>query len=209
MTLSEKHICIVDDDISICRAIQRTLAHLRVQSACFERAVDCIAHLQAHPCDLLITDVQMPDVDGLELLNQVKQLIPWLPVLIVTGYADIPLAIRAVKCGAADLIEKPLERESFLHKVCTLIETNQSPDIQLGKALTKAELGILHYVMDGLSSKEIANILHRSPRTIEFHRQHIMRKLGVSNVVELVKRVSQMGITLAPDTGPMENHSDG
>ncbi len=207
MALSGKHICIVDDDISVCRAIERTLGHLMAETVCFEHAVDCLNHLQSHPCDLLITDVQMPDMNGLELLSEVKQIVPWLEVLIVTGYADIPLAIRAVKCGAADLIEKPLERETLLRKVHALMDNDQTSDAKLGKSLTKAELGILHYVMDGLSSKEIANKLHRSQRTIEFHRQHVMRKLGVSNVVELVKRVSQMGITVPPGKGPTENDS--
>ena len=208
MPLLNKHIFVVDNDASVCRAMQRTLNHLMVHTACFANAADCLEQFRIEACDLLITDIQMPDMDGIELLNQVKQIAPWLPVLIVTGYADIPLAIRAVKLGAADLIEKPLERESFIRMVTWLLDTNPSSDVMLGKALTKAELGILHYVMEGLSSREIANKLHRSQRTIEYHRQHAMRKLGVSNVVELVKRVSQMGIRLPQVEYPATDNSD-
>ena len=194
MLVFKKEIFIVDDEVSVCRAIQRTLNRLNVQVTCFNRAEECLAKVQETHCDLVVTDVKMPGMDGIELLSQIKKIAPWLPVLMVTGYGDIPLAVRAVKLGAADLLEKPSERERFIQVVQELIKQKQPSDEMLGRELTKTELTILHYVLEGQSSKEIASKLHRSTRTVEFHRQHIMRKLNVSNVVELIKRVSNMGI---------------
>jgi FixJ family two-component response regulator len=135
-------------------------------------------------------------MDGIELLKCAKEQAPWLPVLMVTGFGDVPLAVKALKMGASDFIEKPLERVSFLACVKTLLEKSRHLDVMLGKTLTKAERRILQFIVTGQSSKDISDQLCRSTRTVELHRQHIMRKMGVKNVVELVQRVNAMGLDL-------------
>ncbi len=192
---SEKHVFVVDDDTCILEVVTVILEKAKIKCTCFQDADDCLSQLKAGSCDLLITDVRMPGKDGVELLKQTKRIAPWLPVLIITSYADIPLAVKVVKAGAADFIEKPLETESFLTVVRSAIRQNDLASIVRGKKLTKTEMIILRLVLQSKSNKEIAQILHRSVRTIEVHRSHIMHKLHVDNVVDLVKRASDMRLS--------------
>ena len=197
MTDMPKTIFVVDDDASIRKAITRTLKELDVEVASFGSGRECLAHLSKRQCHLLITDIKMPDMDGVELLKCMRDRAPWVPVLMVTGFGDVPLAVKTLKMGASDFVEKPLERGSFLASVTKVLDKSNHLDELLGKALTRAERRILHFIVTGLSSKDIAEQLHRSTRTIELHRQHIMRKMGVKNVVELVQRVNDMGLDLS------------
>ena len=196
---SEKHVFVVDDDTCILEVVTVILEKAKIKCTCFQNADDCLSRLKAGSCDLLITDVRMPGKDGVELLKQTKCIAPWLPVLIITSYADIPLAVEVVKAGAADFIEKPLETESFLTVVRSAIRQNDLASIVRGKKLTKTEMIILRLILQSKSNKEIAQILHRSVRTIEVHRSHIMHKLDVDNVVDLVKRASDMRLSREND----------
>jgi two-component system response regulator FixJ len=134
----------------------------------------------------------MPETDGIEVLKEVKRLAPWIPVLMISGYGDIPAAVEAVRLGAVDFIEKPLDKESFLRKVESMLSMVGFFDPSLGKPLTQTETTVLRLVVDGKSSKEIARLLHRSVRTIEGHRSHIMHKLHAENILDLVERAVSM-----------------
>lgn len=193
MAKKAERVFFVDDEPLICKAASRTLARRQLEVTCFTNAADCLKALDTADCDLLITDVNMPDMDGVELLERVKRIRPGLPVLIITGYGNIPLAVRAVKAGAFDFVEKPLERVAFLRSVeSALMESNQDGYLA-GKALSKVEMKVLKLIVDGKSNKEAAHLLNRSTRTIEDHRARIMGKLDVDNIVDLVKRVVKMG----------------
>ena len=191
---NKAHIFIVDDDSCILSAISASLKNLKFKCICFENADDCLKQLHQQNCDLLITDVQMPGKDGLELLVEAKHIVPWLPVLVMTGYGDIPLAVKAVKAGAVDFIEKPIEWDSFISLVQSVIEQNKPSSSLRGKTLTKTESIILHLILQSKSNKEIAQILHRSIRTVEVHRSNIMKKFNVDSIVELVKRATSMDL---------------
>lgn len=190
------HNCvfILDDEPAVCDAIARILRGIGIKVLCFDNPATCLAKLRSQRCDLLITDLKMPEMDGIELLGEVKRLIPWVPVLLMSGYGDIPTAVRAIKAGAVDFIEKPLDKAGFICKVKSLLSNIDSTDSYLGKPLTQAETNILSYVIEGKSSKEIARLLHRSTRTIEDHRSHLMRKLKAKNLLDLAKRVAAMGL---------------
>ena len=193
-------VFIVDDEPSVCKAVERTLEQLQVDTHSFTSGEDCLTRLERERCDVLITDVRMSPVGGLEVLNQAKRIAPWMPVLMVTGYGDIPTAVKAVKAGAADYVEKPLERDGFLALVKNLLGYARRWSNLIGQPLTKTETRVLYHVLEGKSSKEIAALVHRSLRTVELHRQHIMRKFGVDNVVELVCTVTNMGLVLPTAT---------
>lgn len=190
----------VDDEPKVCSVVHKTLERAGVNVQCFQRAQDCLTHLAAHRCGLLITDVKMPGTDGMDLLRQVKERLPWIPVLLVTGYGDVPLAVQALKAGAVDFVEKPVDRDAFLQTVERLIERNAQPAAILEESLTRAERKILYYVLEGKNNREIADTLHRSPRTVEVHRRHLMQKLGATNIIELLTRVAEMGLlSLLPE----------
>jgi len=199
--MTKKHkqqVFIVDDESSVRGAVSEALDQEGFEVTCFAEACDCLEHLSAQNCDLLITDVKMPEMDGIELTKKARSVIPWLPVLIVTGYGDVPIAISAMKAGATDFIQKPLERQSLLASVKSAIEISDIKDSLAGKSLSETERKVLRLLLKGMSNKEIAKILNRSTRTIEVHRGHIMRKFNVDNLVSLVKRVMA---TDQPDLG--------
>ena len=185
-------IFFVDDEPQVCKAVKRTLERLPAQITCFSNAADCLQALQNESCDLLISDVNMPEMDGMALLDEVKRIWPALPVLIVTGYGDIPLAIRAVKAGAEEFIEKPLDKPKLLKVVSSMLRRSLPDRKSINRALTETETKVLRFILQGRSNREIAQTMHRSIRTVEDHRNRIMAKLGVHNVVDLVKKAMPM-----------------
>jgi two-component system response regulator FixJ len=197
-TGTKQHVFVVDDEPSVCWAVAKTLKRLGVEVTCFARATDCLEQLGIQTCDLLVTDVKMPEMDGITLLKEAKRIAPWLPVLVVTGYGDVPLAVEAMRVGAADFIEKPLHKETFLQKIEPMLRQGAFPDPYQGKPLTRTELKVLKMIVVGMSSKEIAHLFGRAVRTVEDQRSHIMRKFGVHNVIELVGRAIQMGLAELP-----------
>ncbi len=188
--ISEQHIFFVDDELKVRKMVSRTLEQVGLKVSCFARATECLEQLCCRKCDLLITDVKMPEMDGIELLTEVKRIIPSLPVIVITAYGDVPMAVEAIKAGALNFIEKPLDRQSFLSAVEAVLKRNALIHQIVGDVLTKTEMIILRLILDGKSTKEIAGLRHRSVRTIEDHRSRIMRKLGVDNLVDLVKQTA-------------------
>jgi two-component system response regulator FixJ len=202
MDINKQNIFFVDDEPTVRKAVAVTLKRLGYNVTCFENAADCLEKLQKQNCDLLITDVKMPGMDGIELVQKAKHLAPWLPIIVVTGYGDIPMAIRAVKAGALEFIEKPLKSKTLADIINTTLKQNCLESLIKGKSLTKTETIILKMILQGNTNREIASTLHRSTRTVEDHRLHIMKKLNVENVVDLVKRAAAMGIVEAEKTPP-------
>ncbi len=200
--MSKERVVFVDDEPRICSAVSKTLERVGLTVQCFQNARECLAHLTIESCDLLVTDVKMPEMDGMDLLQEIREQMPWLPVLLVTGYGDVSMAVRAMKGGAADFIEKPLKRDTFLHAVQSVLTRNAGLAALKKQGLTKTEMKILHLILDGKNNRDIAAILHRSQRTIEVHRGHLMQKLGVTNILELLRRATEMGLLQSnpPDT---------
>lgn len=185
-------IYFVDDEEAIRKVAYNTLRSVGYEVQCFKNGLECIPVLGTEDCNLLITDVKMSGMDGLELLEKAKAKAPWIPVLVITGYGDIPMAVRALKLGAADFIEKPLERTIFLSKIREIIDDSPMNAISAGDNLTRSEMQILKMILDGYSNRQMAATMNRSVRTIEMHRSHIMQKFGVSNIVDLVKRAAKI-----------------
>jgi FixJ family two-component response regulator len=185
------HIFFVDDEPKVCKVVAKTLERIGSKVSCFSGATDCLKQLRHKNCDLLVTDVKMPEMDGIELLIQAKKIAPWIPAIVITGYGDIPMAVKALKAGA---VEKPLNRHIFISTVETALKRSSIADRRLGKPLTKTEKKVLQMVLNGMSNREIASNQHRSIRTIESHRNRIMYKVGAENLVELVKRAAKMGL---------------
>lgn len=191
---TKQHIFFVDDEPAVREVIGETLKEVGFKVSCFTRADDCLEQLNSKNCDLLITDVKMPEMDGIELLNRTKRICPWLPVLVITGYGDIPMAVKALKAGAADFIEKPLSRENFITVVESILRKNARSLASRDRKLTKAEVKVLRLVLDGRSNIEIAHLLNRSVRTIEYHRNRMMHKLGVRNLADLLRKSMALGL---------------
>ena len=188
--IAKQHVFFVDDEPKVCKMVGRTLEQAGLKVSCFAYAAECLKQLRCQTCDLLITDVKMPEMDGIELLTEVKRIIPSMPVLVITGYGDIPMAVKALKAGSLDFIEKPLDRQSFLSAVESALKQNTRTPVPVGHVLTETEIRVLRLILDGKSTKEIARLRHRSVRTIEDQRGKIMHKLNVDNLVDLVKQTA-------------------
>ena len=201
---NHQHVFLVDDEPEVCKVIGETLEKHGINITCFTSGRDCLKQLDSKRCDLLITDLKMPEIDGIELMIKARHIVPWLPIIIITGYGDIPTAVTTIKNGAVDFIEKPLETESFVSKVKSILQENHNINNPTNKPLTKMEMRVLKLLIKGKSSKEIAYSLNRSDRTVEVHRARIMKKLGVSNIIDLIKRVALMGLIELPNNHP--NH---
>lgn len=193
-----QNVFVVDDEPQVLQTLGETLRDLGVEVTCFRNPVRCLRQLRSEKCDLIVADLKMPEMDGLELLKNVKRKSPWIPVLILTGYADIPSVVAGIKGGAEDVIEKPFVKADLLRCVKSILDEHASLGDKVGEPLTRMETKVLGLVVDGRSNKEIAELVNRSVRTIEVHRAHMMHKLGVENLTDLIKRAVGMGLVHLP-----------
>jgi two-component system, LuxR family, response regulator FixJ len=143
---------------------------------------------------VLITDIRMPEMDGLELQQRlIERALPF-PLIVITGHGDVALAVRAMKAGALDFIEKPFAAEAILHSVTAALERVAEPRDQDPLAasarlalLTPRERDVLQGLLAGMPNKSIAYDLTISPRTVEIHRARVMDKMGARSLSELVR----------------------
>jgi two-component system response regulator TtrR len=184
----------VDDEAGIRKIISEELEALGCKVRCFARAQDCLDVIDKQNCNLMITDVKMPGMDGLTLLKRVRRIAPWISVMVITGFGDIPMSVRAMKAGAADFVEKPLDRKVFLHKVKTILKQDDFVETPVGQKLTKTEKKVLKLILEGKGNKEIAYKFGRTVRTVERHRSRIMKKFNVDNIVDLVKKTALINL---------------
>ena len=190
----EQHVFIVDDEPKMLDVFRETLGSLGVEVTCFVRAAKCYERLRTHRCDLLITDLKMPEMDGTELLANVKRHTPWVSVLVMTGDTDTSTAVRTIKAEAVDLIQKPPDRENLLRTVKSILEKSALINAYAIKPLTWTETKLLRLILDGNDSKEIAHLLNLTVRTIEVHRTYVMQKLGFNNLIDLIIWATRLGL---------------
>jgi len=191
----EAHVFFVDDEPGIRMAAQRALETSGMHVRVFSSGEDCLAGLLEQTCDVLITDLRMEGMDGMSLLHAVKSRFPWISVIVISGYGSIPVAVAAMKTGAAEFLEKPLDRQELLSAVSRALAnaTRVGPSLQGG--LSDAEAQVLRHIIDGRTSREIAHALNRSIRTVESHRHSVMHKFGARNVAQLVQRAAAIGLS--------------
>lgn len=194
MKKSKPQIFLVDDDELVRDAAADTLRQTGVEVTAFAGATECLDWLHSHPCDLIITDVKMKAMDGIDLLTRVKELVPSLPVILITGYGDVAMAVSTMKLGACNFIEKPLRRAGLLSAVDSALAEHPGPHLRVWELLTRTEAAVLNLIHKGKSTAEMAATMNRSKRTIEDHRRHIMRKIGVDNIVALINKTAWVRI---------------
>ncbi|HWI29726.1 MAG TPA: response regulator FixJ [Stellaceae bacterium] len=197
-------IFVVDDDEAVGDSLQ-----LLLQSAGFPRIVvyasarEFLAEAQPSPGECLLLDVRMPDMDGLELQEELNRRGFKLPVIIMTGHGDVPIAVRAMKAGASDFLEKPFSDELLLdcvrraraHAAETLRERDEANEIKRRiETLTPRERDVLRGMIAGRPNKLIAHELGISPRTVEIHRARVMDKMEARSLSALVRMALAAGI---------------
>ena len=196
-------VFVVDDDEAVGESLRMSLTLAGRSVEVFESATAFLASDVLSRRGCLITDIRMPDMDGLALQEEIVRRRSALPVIVITGHGDIPLAVRAMRAGAIDFLEKPFARDVLLASVTRALEANSTmAEAQNSAAeicervvtLTPREREVFDLVVAGKQSKVIAHELGASPRTIEVHRGHLMNKLKAKSLQELVRMAIIAGI---------------
>lgn len=188
---------LIDDDSITLELMSGIIEPIGVQPLCFNSAEAFLQAYSPRPCECVISDMRMPGVSGLQLHKTLQARYPVPPpLIIVTGYAEVSAAVEAMKQGAFDFVEKPIQGHQFLEKLQAALALSRElhqQRLQLAARearialLTPKEQEVLHEVLAGLSSKDIAAKLNLSVRTVENHRARIMEKLRVNSALELMR----------------------
>ena len=180
-------VFILDDDVSFCRALERLLRGLGYRVQAFQSAFEFFAHWDPAHAGCLLLDLRMPDLNGLEVQRRLAGLEPELPIIFVSGQADVPSCVSAMRGGATDILLKPFQEEALARDLRRRRDQAEQADLRGRLAtLTPRELGVFRLVAKGILNKQIAAVLGTKEGTVKMHRGHVMRKLGLGSVAELV-----------------------
>lgn len=191
-------IYIVDDNVAFCTSLKWLLSANNRQSTVFNSAEDFLQNYDGKKGCVLL-DVRMEGMDGISLLSELKNSDFALETIIITGHANVGMAVNAMKLGAFDFIEKPFDDEILLNLInsaeISLTQKlkniqNKQQTILLWQTLTKREKDIAKQAINGKSTKEIADFFDISVKTVEIHRSRILKKIEARNIAELVSKLS-------------------
>ena len=193
---TEATVFVVDDDAAMRESLRFLVESVGLDVETFERAEDFLERYDPELPGCLILDVRMPEVSGLELQERLAEYGSGLPIIMVTGYGDVPMAVHAMRNGAVDFIEKPFSDQHLIDRVQEAIardrlrRTERKGRESVARrvlTLSAREREVLDLVVAGKANKVIAHELGLSPKTVEVHRARLMKKLNVSSVAELVQ----------------------
>jgi two-component system response regulator FixJ len=188
---------VVDDDEAVRDSLSALLESKDYIVASFAAAAEFLSVAATLRPGVLIADIRMPEMDGLELQQRLKERSLQFPLIVITGHGDVPLAVRAMKAGAIDFIEKPFAMDVILDSIAIgckrLLTTGSQGDDFAAKAaerlseLSPRERDVLKGLLSGLPNKSIAYDLGISPRTVEIHRARVMEKMHARSLSELIR----------------------
>jgi len=197
-----KTVHVVDDDEAMRESLTFLLESAKFAARVYDSAPALLARAHELEPGCIVTDVRMPEMSGLELVVRVKELRLPHPLIVLTGHADVALAVEAMKAGVADFLEKPFEDEALLGAVrAALANTDEAADKEVGRieleerlaTLTAREREVFDAVVGGASNKLVAQQLGISPRTVEIYRAHVMQKMGADHLSALVRMAMRCG----------------
>ena len=203
MTPSKPNVFVVDDDPAVLKAVSRLLQSNGLAVSTFDSARQFLDGHDGNAHGCLLLDIEMPELSGLELQQELRDRGGELPIIFLTGRGDIPKSVRAMKQGAVDFLTKPADESDLIRCVRGALEKEQAN--RQGRAeraeirrrvdtLTPREREVLEQVIAGKLNKETAAELGTVEKTIKVHRAHIMEKMQVSSVAELVRMAERVGI---------------
>jgi FixJ family two-component response regulator len=194
--MSEPIVFVVDDDDAVRSGISLLLRSAGLASKMYPSADAFIAAYDPSMGGCLLLDVRMPGISGLELQERLRERGIELPIIMLTGHADVPMAVRAMKHGAIDFLQKPFNDQLLLERIRQALELDRKHrERRLAveewrrryEQLSARERDVMNLVVAGKANKVIACDLSISERTVEVHRRRVMEKMGVKSVAELVQ----------------------
>ena len=203
---ADRCVYVVDDDGAARNSLSFLLEAAGFDVMSFSSGLEFLPTLGKVACDCLIADIRMPHLSGIELLQRVRAIRPDMPVIIITGHGDVPIAVEAMKLGAADFIEKPYDDDRLVRAVehaCGVKGPDgvQVHDLELEtrlKSLSGRERDVMISLAKGNPNKVVACELGISPRTVEVYRAHIMTKMNARSLADIVRFALVLGLTADP-----------
>jgi len=197
-------VFIVDDDVAVRQSLSMLIHSMSLPVESFESAQDFLQRGDPTRAGCLVLDIRMPGMSGLELQDELKRREFTLPVIFITGHGDIGMAVRAMKNGAVDFIEKPFNDQVLLERINQAIELDRVRREEHGERadiarrielLSPREREVMERIVAGQANKVIAIELGLSERTVEIHRAKVMAKTSAGSLAELVSMVTRIGAT--------------
>jgi len=189
-------VFVVDDDALVRRSLEVTLSLAGFRIVQFASAQHFLAQIAPDQSGCVVVDIRMPGMDGLALQEELSRRHAFMSVIIITGHADVPLAVRAMRAGAVDVLQKPISNEKLIAQIksALAISAEKATEASLReklsqklKMLSDRERDVLRLVVEGYSNRKIAGALAISPRTVDIHRARVMEKLDAGSLAELVR----------------------
>jgi two-component system response regulator FixJ len=201
--MSESVVHVIDDDDAVRDSLAFLLESAGFRALAYSSAPSFLAALPDLPPGCIITDIRMPEMNGLDLVRSLNESGISLPVIVITGHGDVPLAVEAMKAGVMDFIEKPFEEELILSAVRAALrrisETSNKEEqrhdiVARVETLSVREREVLQGLIAGQPNKVIAFDLGISPRTVEVYRANVMTKMRAASLSDLVRMALLAGL---------------
>ncbi len=208
---NESLIHVIDDDEALRDSLIFLLKSAKVEVSAYQSADDFLTRLGNVKGGCIVTDVRMPGMSGLDLLKRLRELNNAIPVIVITGHGDVPLAVEAMKFGASDFLEKPFDDEILLTAVRRALSQDAATHedqalraavVQRLQSLSARERQVLDGLVAGHPNKVIGYDLGISPRTIEIYRANVMTKMEATSLSELVRMALIAGVVGASQARP-------
>lgn len=197
----QKIAYLIDDDVAVRRALALLFRSARLEVQTFASAEEFLDLYRPHAPDArrcLVSDIRMPGMSGLELQDELLKRHFALPLILISGHADVPLAVRAMRAGALTVLEKPVNEQELIDAINQALNANELGCVASGHTsaleaqralLTDRQRDVFDLLIHGLQTKDVARQLDLSPRTVEVHRANILERLNVSSFSQLLREI--------------------
>lgn len=194
----EATVFVVDDDDAVRESLVFLMKSVGLRAESFASAQAYLDVYNPQRPGCLVLDIRMPGMSGLELQDKLKQMGSILPIIFITGHGDVPMAVKAIKAGAADFVQKPFRDQELIDRIREVLE--EDAEVRADKlqrteilrrmgTLTEREREVMEQVVDGKANKVVAIDLNVSQRTVEIHRANVMEKMKARSLAQLVRLV--------------------
>lgn len=189
-------IFVVDDDEAVRLSTEMLIKSMGLRVESFHSAAEFLEDFDPQQPGCVILDIRMPGMSGLELQQHLNEMKASIPIVFVTGHGDVPMAVKAMKAGAVDFIQKPFRDQELIDRVHAALDEDREKREESAvvgeintriKALTSREFEVMGLVVEGKPNKEVAFDLGLSPRTVEIHRARVMHKMRAGSLADLVR----------------------
>jgi FixJ family two-component response regulator len=204
MSVAGQTVYVLDDEPEMVKALARLLRAKRFDVRGFTSVRDFLAAYRPNETACLVLDVGMPELDGLALQRRLTYQGILIPIIFLTGHGDIPMSVRAIKAGATDFLTKPVDKTRLISAVRAALYAAKSQRQTIAETaalaarlatLTPREREVMEHVVAGQLNKQIAGDLGTGEQNIKLHRMHVMKKMGVESLADLVRAAERLGLS--------------